>query len=152
MTNMKRLSQTFISCIVLTAIGVALVWYALLTNRIAAKDFEFIQSHTSSRFFPVGLYYRGSYAYFGLLEPAVAADYFRLALACNPVYVPAWLSLARVEVTEGNRQGAYRLLDALEPMINHVSTWKWQELLLAYDLRDSERFKMHFNFVLNRLA
>lgn len=152
MSNMKRLSQAFISCIVLTAVGVALVWYAMLTNRIAAKDFDFIQSHTSSRFFPAALYYQGVYANFGLLEPALAADYFRLAVASNPLYVPAWLALARVEVTEGNRQSAYRLLAALEPMINHVSTWKWQELLLAYDLRDSERFTRHLNFILNRLA
>lgn len=151
MTDSKRLSQASIASIVLAAMGAALIWYAILTYRIAAKDFEFIQAHNSSKLFPVALYYRGNHAYFGLLEPALAADDFRLAVACNPVYIPAWLALARVELAEGNRASANRLLDALEPMIHPVSTWKWQELLLAYELRDSERFKTHLNFILNRL-
>ena len=35
--------------------------------------------------------------------------------------------------------------------IAHVSTWKWQELLLARDLQEETLFAAAFNFILKRL-
>jgi hypothetical protein len=69
----------------------------------------------------------------------------------QPSLVEAWLALARVELTQGRADGARLLLDTLAPHISRVSTWKWQELLLANDLQDETHFADSFNFILSRL-
>lgn len=146
-----RYSLKLVTSALCIGIGVVLIGYAVITNRIAAEDFAFLQQHRGSRLFPTALYLQGGYAFYGLLDPALAADYYARALVRNPVYIPAWLGLARAELAQADVNGARRLFEILQPLLARVSTWKWQELLLAYDLRDSERFAGHLNFILSRL-
>lgn len=60
--------------------------------------------------------------------------------------------MARTELAQGNADKASQVVSALENSVANISTWKWQEMLMAYDLRDQTYFKHCFNFVLERLS
>jgi hypothetical protein len=147
MNLMQRTTLT----VSLLAVSCALVWYAVCSNRIAATDFAFMKQHDSTELFPKALFYKGGQAYYTQLEPNKAIEYFRLSIVRDPLFIPAWLALAKVELTDGQPENARQIVDSLESLVAHVSTWKWQELLLAYDLRDDRRFAQCLNFILSRL-
>ncbi len=128
-----------------------LLWYGTWTNRIAAKDFEFELKSSSGNLFSEVLFLKGNYEYFVDLDLKTASGYFRKAIATNLLLIDAWFALAKVKVVEGNMEEAWRICDTLLPLISNVSTWKWQELLLAFDLRDENRFVASLNFILSRL-
>ena len=144
-------ARKFSFIISLLAVSFALLWYAVCTNRIAATDFAFIDKHSSTDMFASALYFDGIQSYYANLDPAAAAEYFRRSITRDPLYIPSWVNLAKVELAEGRQKDAERIVDILEPLIEHVSTWKWQELLLAYDLRNDKLFDRSLNFILNRL-
>lgn len=135
----------------LLAMAGSLLWYGVSANRIAAKDVEFWRKHPSVRMFPEVLVMEGNLSYFVDLDVVKASELYREAIAKQPLMIDAWLALARAELARGNAEEAHRILDTLAPLIAHVSTWKWQELLLSYDLKDEKRFADSYNFILLRL-
>jgi hypothetical protein len=93
----------------------------------------------------------GNRRYYVDLNAHGAMDCYRRAIAANPLLIRAWLALAEVEMVGGREQEGRRVLEALAPFLDRISTWKWQELLLAYEIRDEAYFERCFNFVLHRL-
>ncbi|MGA7877609.1 MAG: hypothetical protein WCA08_18255 [Desulfoferrobacter sp.] len=146
-----KLITTLPITLALLAISIALAWYAVCSNRIAAKDLTFIADHDSTALFAAALLLKGNHAYYDQLNPGKAIQYYRKAVSHQPLFIPAWLALARTELAQGEAGKAGQVSNTLEDAISSVSTWKWQEMLLAYDLRDEEYFRSCFNFVLNRL-
>ena len=137
--------------LVLVAISAGLFWYGVWMNRIAARDFEFQLGGLSGNLIPEVLFLKGNYEYFVDLDFDTAGGYFRKAIGTNVLLTDAWFALAKLEVVEGNTEQAWKISDTLLPLISQVSTWKWQELLLAFDLRDEGRFAGALNFILSRL-
>lgn len=149
--NSKSKIQNSICALSLLVVACALIWYAVCSNRIAAEDLDFIRRHDSTRFFPKALYYRGVSAYYDELDPLLAARYYRRAIEREPTFIPAWLALAKVELMDGHRQEAGQIMGDLNVLVARVSTWKWQELLLANDLGDDAVFAECLNFIFERL-
>ncbi len=85
------------------------------------------------------------------LDPSGAAECYRKAIFDEPSLIDAWIGLVRVQLANGNRQEARRTLDIIAPAIDSISTWKWQELLIAYELHDELYFEKCFNFILSYL-
>lgn len=137
--------------LVFLVMAFSLFWHGLVTKQITEGDIEFQRSHSLGHLFPTILHLRGQLALYEELDSAGAADYLRRAASLQPTRIRVWLDLARVELTEGRSEEAARILSMLRPLLGHVSTWKWQELLLAFDLRDEAYFAECFNFILSRL-
>ncbi len=130
----------------------ALWWYGVSTNRLAARDLEFLQDHFSlSKPFADAWLLHGNLAYYVDLDPQAAAARYRQAIMRKPLMIDAWMNLAKVELAGGHDDEALRILNAISPSIAHISTWKWQELLLARDLGEEALFAAAFNFILKRL-
>jgi len=138
--------------LILLSLSGAFWWYGITTNRLVAKDLAFLGDHFRLvQPFADAWLLRGNVAYYVELDPQAAAIDYRQAVARKPLEIDAWLNLAKVELAVGKEKEARRILVTLSPLIAHVSTWKWQELLLARDLREEELFSAAFNFILARL-
>jgi hypothetical protein len=148
---MQRLVGKITLSLVLLGMSSCLLWYAVGTSSIATRDFEFIRRHSSLELLPEASFWLGSQAYYEEVNPAKAAGYFREAIAGQVLLVDAWFGLAKAELALGHEEVAHRVLNAIAPAITQVSTWKWQEFLLAFDLRDEAKFDATFNFILARL-
>ncbi|MHC1729938.1 MAG: hypothetical protein AB9866_28725 [Syntrophobacteraceae bacterium] len=127
-----------------------LIWYAACTYAISARMPGFSGS-ASSRVFPVALLSGGHSSYYSALDPSAASRSYRDAIIAAPALADAWISLAKVELAMGHREEARRIIRIISPPISSVSSWKWQELLLAFDLEDEQHFKKCFNFILDHI-
>lgn len=147
----RAVSRTVLSVLLIVLSGV-LWWYGVSANRLAVRDLTFLKDHFRLiQPFADAWLLRGNLAYYVDLDPQTAAANYRQAIARQPVMIEAWLNLAKVELAGGREQEARWILQTLSPFISHVSTWKWQELLLARDLREEALFSATFNFILARL-
>jgi hypothetical protein len=68
------------------------------------------------------------------MDPGRAADFFRQAVAVNPLLMNAWLKLAEAEAAGNNTDGARAILAFTDKWISDIFRWKWPQTLLAYDL------------------
>lgn len=93
----------------------------------------------------------GHRRYYVDLDADAASGLYRGAVLSNPLLIRAWLGLAEIEMVAGRETEGRRILETLAPFLDRVSTWKWQELLLAFEVRDEAYFERCFNFVLHRL-
>jgi len=138
--------------VLLISLAGALWWYGVSTNRLAARDLRYFQDHFPlSEPFAEAWLLMGNFTYYADLDPQGAAARYRQAIVRKPLLIDAWMNLAKVELAGGREDEARRILYAISPYIAHVSTWKWQELLLARDLREDELFAAALNFILKRL-
>ncbi|GLI36426.1 tetratricopeptide repeat protein [Desulforhabdus amnigena] len=148
---MYRLPVKVLLSLILLGMAASLVWYSVCTNRISEKDVDFLKKHASVGLFPESWVLKGKLAYYEDLNAALAVQSFRRAIAIQPLRMDAWFELAKAEAVQGNEAEARKVVDTLSPLLAQISTWKWQEFLLANDMRDGERFAACFNFILNRL-
>jgi hypothetical protein len=136
----------------LIGISGAFCWYGVCANRLAVKDTAFLKEHfTVVQPFAGAWLLRGSLSYYLNLDPQAAAADYRQAISRQPLLINAWLSLAKAELAAGREEETRRILQTLAPFLSQVSTWKWQEFLLAQDLRDEALFSAALNFILSRL-
>ena len=146
----RSINRTVLS-ILLIGMSVSFCWYGVSTNRLAARDIAFLKNHFRIlQPFAGAWLLRGNLAYYEDLDPQAAAVSYRQAIARQPLMIDAWLNLAKAELAAGREDEAQRILQTISPHISHFSTWKWQELLLARDLHDEERFAVAFNFILTQ--
>lgn len=142
--------RLFLSLFLLMMAG-CLLWHTVFSNRVAVKDWEFLKSHPSARIFPEVVYWWGNYRYYRSLDTDGAIKEYREAVAMQPLLMDAWLDLAKAELDRGQGEAARSIASTIAPAIDHVSYWKWKELLLAFDLHDEDYFASTYNFILNRL-
>jgi len=144
------LGRTALS-IVLLGVAFSLLGYGICSHRIDVMDLAFQKSCVLADFFPESWVLRGHAAYYEDLDSRRAGECFRKAISILPLQVDAWFDLARSEAERGNEREAREVLEVLSPLLSRVSTWKWQEFLLANDMHDEERFASCMNFIFNRL-
>ncbi|MFO7971124.1 MAG: hypothetical protein R6U40_05160, partial [Desulfobacterales bacterium] len=63
-----------------------------------------------------------------------AARFFRRTVWQDVFYMDAWLKLAQAETALGNSDSARRILAFSEGLTKNVYRWKWDQILLAYEL------------------
>ncbi len=135
--------------IFLTVLSGCLLWYSICTYKISGKEATGLGDFAAG-FFPEALVLNGHSRYL-VLDPSGAAEYYKKAILTEPSLIDAWIGLVRVQIAIGNKQEARKTLEIIAPAIESISTWKWQELLFAYDLRDELYFEKCFNFILSYL-
>jgi len=64
-----------------------------------------------------------------------AETLYRAALIANPLYIPAWLSLAELQYDRGDKESANAMLDLVDQYTDDVKRWRWNKVLLAYRLQ-----------------
>ena len=126
-----------------------LLWYSICTYKISANN-QIGLGDFAIGFFPEAQVLSGHSRYLALDSPG-AAKYYKKAILAEPSLVDAWIGLARVRIAAANTQEARKTLDLIVPAIDSISTWKWQEMLFAYDLHDEPYFEKCYNFILSHL-
>ena len=129
-----------------------LLWYGVTAFRLAEGDEAFMLTSGSADFFSTPWVRRGDSALLAELSPEKAAADYREAISRQVVNLNAWFALADVELTVGNEESASRILGFLSPVLQSVTTWKWDEFILAYKLRDESVFSRCMNFILSRMG
>jgi hypothetical protein len=135
--------------IILTLLSAGLLWYAICTYRISGKNPAGL-GEFSGGFFPEAQVLNGHSRYLAL-DPAGAAESYKKAILAEPSLIDAWIGLSRVQIANENKQEARKTLGIIAPVIDSISTWKWQELLFAFDLHDELYFEKCYNFILSYL-
>ena len=126
-------------------------WYGVCSQRIDDRDLVFVQKYQSTEYFPITWLWHGNVAYYVDLDETKALESYHEAISRQPILVEAWIALAKAELMQGKKDKALGVLELLDMRLERVSTWKWQQLLLAFDLEEETRFAAAFNFILSRL-
>lgn len=84
------------------------------------------------------------------LDRAGAAEYYRRAVAHDPLHLDAWLRLAEIWSRTGSREQGRRITIFSSRMTAPVVRWKWAITLLAQELDLPEIFDANLNFLLTR--
>ena len=137
--------------VILLIMGVGLLFYAHGSRKVSQRDLSFARHGPGAEIFAESWLLKGNYSNWVNLDGEKAIEEFRKAVALQPLYMDAWLALARGQAAMGLREEARETYGKVSGALEKVSTWKWQELLLAYETRDSDRFAASFNFILARL-
>ncbi len=146
----STLRRVAASCALLGLAGIFLIssFVSLGPDR---NETGYHQADFSALDHPEAWLQEGNRKYYVDLSADAASRLYRKAILANPLLIRAWLALAESEMVAGREKEGRQVLDTLSPFLDRVSTWKWQELLLAYEIRDEAYFKRCFNFVLHRL-
>jgi hypothetical protein len=138
------------SCALLGLAGIFLTG-SFVSLGLDRNDTEFRRADFSILVQPEAWLQEGNRKYYVDLDADDATRLYRKAILANPLLIRAWLALAESEMVAGREGEGRQVLETLAPFLDRVSTWKWQELLLAYEIRDEAYFNRCFNFVLQRL-
>lgn len=133
--------------IALLAVSGGLLWYSIATYKLSGQN---RLGDVSARFFPEAMILNGHSRYLAHDLPG-AAESYREAIFAGPSFVDAWVGLARTQIADGQLDAARRTLNIISPTLASISTWKWQELLFAYDLHDEPSFEKCYNYILSYL-
>jgi hypothetical protein len=135
--------------IALFVVSVLLLWYSICTYRLSGQNPTRL-GDTAAVLFPEAQVLNGHFKYL-TLDHAGAAEFYKKAIFAEPSLIDAWIGLIRVKIEDGQRDEARKILNIVGPALTSISTWKWQELLFAYDLHDESYFEQCYNFILSHL-
>ena len=79
-----------------------------------------------------------------------ARKWLKKALRANPVYIPAWLTLAELENDSGNTTRSLKILEYLDRLMQGVLRWRWEKAMLAYLLGREDIFKADLSWLLQQ--
>ncbi len=72
------------------------------------------------------------------------------ALKNNSLYVPAWLTLASITNDKGEKIRANAILDYADKLTSELLKWRWEKVLVAYELGRSELLPKELRFIIQR--
>ncbi len=137
--------------VLLAGLGFVLLGYGVLRYQVGTRNLDFARKHGLTRLFPQPWLWEGHRFFYDLLDSQKACESYRQAVTRLQIFPEAWFALMKAEMARGNREAAENLFGALSPKLSRVSTWKWQELLMAFELKKDEAFASIFNFILQRM-
>ncbi len=73
------------------------------------------------------------------------------ALKNNSFYVPAWLTLASVTNDKGEKKQANAILDYADSLTAELLKWRWDKVLVAYELGRNELLPDELRFIIERI-
>jgi hypothetical protein len=79
-----------------------------------------------------------------------AKKWLQKALRANPVYIPAWLTLAELENDSGNTSRSLEILEYLDGLMQGVLRWRWEKVMLAYLLGREDILKADLFWLLQQ--
>lgn len=139
------------ACILLMLAAAVTAWYGFMRYQVGRGDRPFALHRPSARFFPITWVWEGDRWFYDRLDPKRASEAYGKAIVRDPVLMEAYLALASAKSAQGDRGTARGILRLFSTKLAAVSTWKWQEALLAYELGDDEAMEASFQFILERM-
>jgi tetratricopeptide (TPR) repeat protein len=98
------------------------------------------------RHFPEALYHIGLKLWFD--DNIIGAGrFFRQAVDQNMFSMDAWFKLAQAEIAQGDSNTALEILRFSDGLPENVFRWKWDQILLANELRAKKTFIKGINFL-----
>ena len=79
-----------------------------------------------------------------------ARRWLQKALRANPVYIPAWLTLAELENDSGKTARSLEILEYLDRLMQDVLRWRWEKAMLAYLLGREDILKADLSWLLQQ--
>lgn len=79
-----------------------------------------------------------------------AKEWLQKSLQANPVYIPAWLTLAELENDVGNPGRSLEILEYLDQLMQGVLRWRWEKAMLAYLLGREDMLKADLSWLLQQ--
>ncbi|MGB5685987.1 MAG: hypothetical protein WBM35_09255 [Candidatus Electrothrix sp.] len=79
-----------------------------------------------------------------------ARKWLQKALRANPVYIPAWLTLAELENDSGNTTRSLEILEYLDSLMQDVLRWRWEKAMLAYLLGREDILEADLSWLLQQ--
>ncbi|MCU0574175.1 MAG: hypothetical protein MUC41_14435 [Syntrophobacteraceae bacterium] len=148
---MRSILGRMTASVALLGLGGIFLAYAVMSLQFSRNDPAPDAGRLPASLHPEAWAQEGHRRYYVDLDADAASDFYRGAILSNPLLIRAWLALAEIEMVTGREPEGRRVLETLAPFLDRVSTWKWKELLLAFEIRDEAYFERCFNFVLHRL-
>ncbi len=100
------------------------------------------------RHFPRALYNFGLNAWFEN-DSDSAARFFHRTVLQDVFFMDAWLKLAQAEIVLGKPDKARNILQFSDRLTDKVYRWKWDQILLAYDLSMEKIVLSNINFLIH---
>jgi tetratricopeptide (TPR) repeat protein len=139
--------KSLITLILLT-LTVWLVVHNRLHRKVFYKDYAYNMNEIDTfRHFPEALYQIGLKRWFDN-DVAGAIPFFRQAVDQNMFDMDAWFKLAQADIARGDSNAARTILKFSDPLLENVFRWKWDQILLADELKAKETFIDGINFLL----
>ncbi len=98
------------------------------------------------RHFPEALYHIGLKLWFDN-DAVGAARFFRQAVDQNMFYMDAWFKLAQAGIAQGDSKTALAILRFSDGLPENVFRWKWDQILLANELKAKKTCIKGINFL-----
>lgn len=98
-----------------------------------------------------GLTYHAKQKHMLEADLPAAMSLLQQALAVNPSYVPAWLSLAEVNNDLGRKEKAYAVLQYVDRLTDGLKRWRWDKALTAYQLGRVEMLPGELRYIVHEL-
>lgn len=142
---MAVLLKKILPTIILVFLGVWVVRYGYLWEKVDNREYAYNVSEMQNlaSFDQAWVDYGLKAWYEG--RPSEAGDYYQNAIVANVLNVDAWLHLAQKESSDGNRKKALDILRFIDNLTRRSVKWKWQILLMAFELNDREIFIRNIN-------
>ncbi len=137
--------------LVLLIIAILIAGYGSYRYQLKNHNLGLIKNHPLIRIFPSSWLLTGNEKYYNLLDMQASVQDYQKAISHNPLLMEAWIGLGKARLAQGNRVGALKIQNILESQLSKVTTWKWEEILLAFELKTQNYFADCFNFVLSRI-
>jgi hypothetical protein len=148
--KMKSLVTPILLSLLLFVLGFGVLRFSWQERKVYTKDFNFTAWEAKDlRAFPEAQYAHGVKAWHSN-DAGAAVEFFRTAIAKNPLYVAAWLKLAQAEASTGNREKAREILSFTSRLTDRVLKWKWPQALLANELGMGDIFLRNLNHLISQ--
>ena len=120
--------------LLLVVMAAWLLNYTWTLRRVHYRDFDNTDREARQlQNFPHARYEYGRQSWLRS-DVQAAAAHFRAAVAHDPLFIDAWIELARAEQALGQGGQARRILGFVDGLTKNVRRWKWPQTLLANEL------------------
>lgn len=139
--------KIFITFLMVAAI-IWLVMYAWDLRRVKNADYRYTSEELNElRRFPEAYYDYGRKAWYEN-QLKNAQRYFSQSVSGNVLHIDAWLSLVQAEAALGKTDKAIEILKFTNELTRDVIKWKWQHIMLGWELGVDDIFLQDLNYVI----
>jgi hypothetical protein len=134
--------------LVLVGLSVWLIAHNWRYRTIYHENYSFGTTDAKTfRHFPRALYNFGLNAWFQN-DSDSAARFFHWTVLQDVFFMDAWLKLAQAEIVLGKPDKSRDILQFSNRLAKNVYRWKWDQILLAYELGMEEMVLRNINFLI----
>ncbi len=109
---------------------------------------ESMDSHHAFQSNPYILTWLGKQKHLFDADLTQANDLYKQALIVNPVYIPAWLGLAELQVDQNENENANAILDYTGVLSEDVKRWRWDKVLVAYQFGRNDVLASDLSYII----